>query len=86
MLPSPMAYIDLPSEDQATGLLAQIYDQARARTGGVAQILQVMSRDPETLHGSMALYVNLMKRPNALSSARRELLATVVSNVNDCYY
>jgi len=34
----------------------------------------------------MQFYVSLMKRPNALDAARREMLATVVSNVNDCYY
>jgi alkylhydroperoxidase family enzyme len=34
----------------------------------------------------MQLYISLMKSPNALSPARRELIAAVVSNVNDCYY
>jgi len=36
--------------------------------------------------GSMGLYTSLMKRENALSPARREMLATVVSNINCCYY
>ena len=81
-----MAYIEITPEEQAAGLLEKIYDQARTRTGGVANILQVMSRDPAVLQGSMMLYTKLMKSPNALSAARRELLATVVSNVNDCYY
>lgn len=86
MLCFPMAYIDLIPEQEASGLLAEIYDSARARTGGVAKILQLMSRDSTVLQGSMMLYVNLMKSPNALSGARREMLATVVSNINDCYY
>lgn len=81
-----MAYIGLTPEKQAEGLLAKIYDGARSRAGGVANILKLMSRDPAVLQGSMALYVSLMKSPNALSAAKRELLATVVSNVNDCYY
>jgi alkylhydroperoxidase family enzyme len=81
-----MAYIEIIHEEQAEGLLAKIYNGAQSRAGGVANILKVMSRDPAVLQGSMALYVNLMKSPNALSSTRRELLATVVSNVNDCYY
>jgi alkylhydroperoxidase family enzyme len=53
---------------------------------GVANILKVMSRDAAVLEGSMALYVNLMKSSNSLSEARREMLAAVVSNINDCYY
>jgi hypothetical protein len=34
----------------------------------------------------MQFYVTLMKTPNALGAARREMLAAVVSNVNECYY
>jgi hypothetical protein len=34
----------------------------------------------------MQLYLTLMKSPGALEPARRELLAAVVSNVNECYY
>ena len=35
---------------------------------------------------SVDLQYFLMKSDNALSAARRELLAAVVSNINDCYY
>jgi alkylhydroperoxidase family enzyme len=52
----------------------------------VANILKVMSRDAAVLQGSMMFYLNLMKSPNALSAGRREMLAAVVSNINDCYY
>jgi alkylhydroperoxidase family enzyme len=45
-----------------------------------------MSRDAAVLQGSMMFYLNLMKSPNALSAARREMLAAVVSNINECYY
>ena len=34
----------------------------------------------------MMFYLKLMKSPNGLSAARREMLAAVVSNLNDCYY
>lgn len=81
-----MSYIELVAEEEAEGELARIYEQARERAGGVANILKVMSRDAKSLRGSMAMYLNLMKTENALSAARRELLATVVSNINDCYY
>ena len=45
-----------------------------------------MSREPEALAGSMTFYLKLMKSPNGLSAMRREMLAAVVSNINDCYY
>lgn len=81
-----MAYIEQIAEEEADGVLAKIYGAAQSRAGGVANILKVMSRDAPSLEGSMKFYLNLMKSPNALSAARREMLAAVVSNINDCYY
>ena len=86
MLSSLVAYIQTINEEDATGKLAKVYASAQSRAGGVANIIKVMSRDADTLEASMMFYVHLMKSPNALSPARRELLATVVSNINDCYY
>jgi alkylhydroperoxidase family enzyme len=81
-----MAYIAQVPEEEAEGPLAGIYGAARTRAGGVAQIIKVMSREPEALEGSMTFYLKLMKSSNGLSAARREMLAAVVSNINDCYY
>ena len=81
-----MAFIEQISEDEATGAIAQIYATAQNRAGGVANILKVMSLDPATLQTSMQFYLSLMKSKNALSNVRKEMLATVVSHVNDCYY
>ncbi|MEO1843712.1 MAG: hypothetical protein ABGZ37_05480 [Akkermansiaceae bacterium] len=86
MLHYPVAYIEQISEGEARGTLQKVYHGARTRAGGVANIIKLMSRDAPVLRGSMMLYVNLMKSDNALSAARREMLAAVVSNINDCYY
>lgn len=81
-----MAYIDQTEEDDADGIVAELYRAAQARAGYVANIIKVMSCDGRSLKGSMQFYVSLMKSPNALEPRRREMLATVVSNINDCYY
>ena len=81
-----MAYIVQVPEEEAEGVLRGVYGAARARAGGVAHIIRVMSQEPEAPEGSMAFYMKLMKSSNGLSAARRELLAAVVSNINDCYY
>ena len=81
-----MAYIELVSIDSATGLMAKVYQDAIRRAGGVANIIRIMSHDGASAAASMGLYVALMKSDNCLSAARREMLATVVSNVNDCFY
>jgi alkylhydroperoxidase family enzyme len=81
-----MAYIRQVDEQSATGLVASVYEAARQRAGGIANIIRVMSEDGRSLQASMQFYVALMKSPNALTPARREMLAAVVSNANDCYY
>ena len=81
-----MAYIELVGEDEACGAVARVYQQAKSRSGGIANILRVMSQDGAVLSASMRFYIELMKTENALSNSRKEMLAAVVSNVNDCYY
>ena len=81
-----MAYIRQIEVDEATGKLKKIYDAGVQRAGSVANIIKIMSLDADSCHAAMMFYVSMMKRENALDAATRELLATVVSNVNDCYY
>lgn len=81
-----MAYVRQVDEAAASGPLRQVYEAANQRAGGIANIIRVMSLDGRAAAGSMQFYVALMKSPNALAPSRREMLATVVSNINDCYY
>jgi alkylhydroperoxidase family enzyme len=81
-----VAYIRQISDEEADGTLARVFEAARGRHGRVANIIRVMSLDARSVQGSMQFYVSLMKSPNALDAARREMLAAVVSNINDCYY
>ena len=81
-----MSYIKKIGLDEASGRLKRTYDAGIRRAGHVAQIVQVMSLDPAVCDASIGFYTTLMKKENALESSVREMLATVVSNANDCYY
>lgn len=81
-----MAHLDLIDPDDATGPLRDEYDAAVARAGRVYNIVRSMSLRPGVLKQSMEMYKAIMFGPSALSRADRELLATVVSATNDCYY
>ena len=81
-----MAYIKLIDQAEAEGVLRRQYEGAEQRAGYVANIIKVMSQDVESLRASIQLYISLMKSDNALNTARREMLATVVSNANGCFY
>ena len=48
-----MAWIKLTQPENATGLLHQIYEAAKARAGRVWNILRIMSPNPLVLKASM---------------------------------
>jgi len=79
-------HLRLIDEAEASGLLAEEYDAAVARAGKVFNIVKAMSLRPRVLRSSMALYREIMFGESALSRQERELLATVVSRANDCFY
>lgn len=81
-----MAWIKTITPHDAEGLLAKVYQAAIARAGQVYNILRLQSLNPAVLQSSMGLYVNMMHQPSALSRARREMIATVVSRFNNCHY
>lgn len=81
-----MAHIRLVGLEEARGKLKEIYDAAIARAGRVFNIVRTMSPNPPVLEASMALYMRVMMGPSGLSRKERELVATVVSRANDCFY
>jgi uncharacterized peroxidase-related enzyme len=81
-----MAWIKIIQPEEATGELKQEYDEALKRAGYIAQILRIQSLNPRTLHITTEFYKWIMMGPSGLSRAEREMLATVVSRVNDCFY
>ena len=67
-------------------MLAEEYDAAVERAGKVYNIVRSMSLSPEPLRASMGMYRAIMFGPSGLTRQERELLATVVSSANECYY
>lgn len=81
-----MAHIRLVQDHEATGPLKRMFDAAIERAGRVFGIVRLMSPNPRTLQASMGLYQSTMFGESPLSRFQRELLATVVSRTNDCFY
>jgi uncharacterized peroxidase-related enzyme len=81
-----MAWIKVVEPEEATGVLKQEYDAALERAGKVFNILKVQSLNPHALQASMQMYRATMFGPSGLSRAEREMLATVVSWANHCFY
>jgi alkylhydroperoxidase family enzyme len=79
-------HIRLIDPEDAEGLLAEEYAAAVERAGKVYNIVRSMSPNPAVLRQSMKLYGAIMFGPSGLTRQERELLATVVSAANECYY
>ena len=81
-----MSWIEQVPDDQAEGLLAQLYAAARQRAGKVFNIVRIMSLNPAAMRDSLAIYRTLMFGESPLPRGMRELLAVVTSRVNHCRY
>jgi alkylhydroperoxidase family enzyme len=82
-----MAWIQTISEDEAEGPLAKHYGAAVGRSGQVANIVKLHSLHVPTLRASMNLYLaTTTMEDNPLPRWTRELIATVVSRTNECFY
>ena len=81
-----MTYIKTIVIDDAEGIVKNVYDKGIRRSGRVYNILKIMSRSPTALKESMRLYLAIMFGESELSRAQREMIATVVSQVNHCKY
>lgn len=88
--PSPdqvrVAFIYSVPAEEATGELAQAYDEVRSQRGDIANIFQAMSLRPDVVRAHLNFYVPLMYGDSGLTRAERETLAVVVSAANNCSY
>lgn len=81
------AWIEVLGEESWTGLLAELHPRVvDPATGRVDHIMAVHSLDPEGLAAHDAVYRAAMRSTRTLRKVDRELIAFVVSDLNDCGY
>jgi alkylhydroperoxidase family enzyme len=67
--------------------LAELYGKVVDPTyGRVDNIMQVHSLDPGSLEAHLVLYRQAMRSTSTLRKVDRELVAYVVSSINECHY
>ena len=81
-----MAWVKVISQAEATGLLKKQYDAALKRASKIWNIVSIMGLNPYAMRDSMRFYKTIMFGESPLSRSQREMLATVVSSVNNCTY
>ncbi len=81
-----MPHIRTVPPEEATGELKRQYDAAIKRAGRVYNVVSIQSLNPRELSASIRLYQVLMMSPDGLPRPVREMIATVVSREQDCFY
>ena len=82
-----MAWIDFKEDADDGDRLKEIYDRVRDRkTGHVDHIMSIHSLHPEGLEAHHQLYSAVMRPSKGLRKAEREMIALVVSKINQCHY
>ncbi len=81
-----MAWIESIPPEVAEGALKKEYDEAITRSGAVANVVSLSSLNPGVLSAWVGVYKAVMYGPSPLERYERELVATVVSQENECRY
>lgn len=81
-----MAYIPYIERDDASPELQRLYDRYREPGGGVDNILKIHGPNPPSMETHYELYRTLMHGRSGLSRVQREMIAVVVSSINECHY
>lgn len=82
-----MAWIDTIHEDDAEGELKRLYERlVDPDTGRVDNVMKIHSLHPAGLNAHFAVYRAAMNGTTTLPKADREMIAVVVSQINDCRY
>jgi alkylhydroperoxidase family enzyme len=82
-----MAWIETIREDEWAGDLAEFYGEVVDRDAGrVDNIMQIHSLNPVAMAAHNRVYQSAMSGTAGLRKVERELIATIVSIINECDY
>jgi alkylhydroperoxidase family enzyme len=81
-----MAWIDSLDEINGEGSLIVQYEKLTEPWGGVDNILKIHSLNAESLSAHVQLYKTIMFGKSPIRRTDREMIAVVVSTINQCHY
>lgn len=81
-----MAWIKQIDEEKAEGKLKEVYEGLTETRGKISNIMKIQSLDPHTMKNHLDMYLSIMFNNTSLNREERELIAVVVSSLNNCAY
>lgn len=81
-----MAFIDYIEYDDASPELKKEYDKLGAPKRTPVNIVRISGPTPSAIEGHVAMYRGIMIGRNGLTPQQREMIAMLVSGINQCHY
>ena len=81
------AWIEMIPDEEATGLVKEMYEKVRTPHGTVDNVMRAHSLRPHTMEGHVVLYRSVLHNPaNTLPLWFLEVVASYTSIINNCAY
>jgi len=81
-----MPWIKQIDEKEASNKLQTVYGEVKAKRGKISNIMKVHSLDPVSMKNHLDLYLSIVENNSSINEEERELIAVVVSSLNNCSY
>ena len=81
-----MAFIDYIPFDKASPYLQELYSRFGGAKKTPANVVRIAAPNPPVLEAHIEFYRALMSPESPLSGHQREMIAVVVSSINQCHY
>jgi len=81
-----MPFIDYIPWDKASDALRRLYRRFGGPEKTPANILRISSVSPKAMEGHVALYRSVIGEKMGITEVQQQLIAVVVSGVNQCHY
>lgn len=81
-----MSFIGYVSYDDASDELKKLYQCFGGESKQPANIVRIAGLNPKAMEAHVNFYRSICQQPSPVSRDRREMIATLVSALNNCHY
>ncbi len=81
-----MAFIDYINYDNASEGLKKLYKKYGGKTKTPSNIVRIAGTNPQAMENHVKFYMSIMHQKSEITRHQREMIAVVVSSINECHY
>lgn len=81
-----MSFIGYISYDDASDELKKLYQRFGGADKTPANVVRIAGHNPKAMEGHVNFYRSIMFQQSPITRHQREIIAVVVSAINECHY